>query len=117
MQMAVSYAGEWKHDFEATTPGELRAGCLEAWNRLESHLAGLAQSIEVPPQLLLKNTYSRFPDRYVPACYAWPPKGGGVIAPPHPFRDKEADWEALWAQTFKAHADLVKSAAILDSWG
>lgn len=117
MELAVTYAGEWKHDFRAETPAELRQGCLEAWNSLEAHLASQASAQEVPPQLLLKNTFSRFPDRYVPACYSWPPQGGGVIAAPHPFRDKEADWEGLWNQAVKAQADLAQSAAILDSWG
>lgn len=117
MEMAVSYAGEWKHDFGADSAAELRQGCLDAWNRLEAHLASQALTLEVPPQLLVKNTFSRFPDRYVPACYSWPPTGGGVIAAPHPFREKEADWGGLWGQAVKAHADLAKSAAILDSWG
>lgn len=115
MELGFAYYGEMIHPFDATSADGLRAGCLQGWNLLEAKIAPDAMKPGVLPQLMIKNVFSKHENRWVPGRFRFPPTGSGLMAAPHPFRDKDADWTELWEAINRSRSDLASAATFLDS--
>lgn len=111
MDLGFTYYGKMVLEFEATSPESLRDGCMAGWNLLSQ--GGLREG--VAPQLVIRNRFSKYENRWVPGNFKYPPSGSGMMEAPHPFVDKEANWSALWEQLGKAQGALASAATWLDS--
>lgn len=117
MELAVMYGGKWKYSFQADSGADVRRGCLEGWNALRKWSADTGEEIRLTPQLMLRNTFTRFEERWVPAGYNYPGHQSSLVDAPDPFRAKDVSWDALWERIVKANQAVAASAAFLDGFG
>ena len=116
MLIKMQFAGVWGHVFEVASGTDQRVGCYAGWTALRAWAEASGREIEPPPMLMLKDVFTKTPERWVPAGFTWPSTEGQLVMAPDPFCTKAPEWEVIFQRIRRAQRSLVVAAPLMDGW-